>query len=132
MAHSPPKTKYRPYLTPTELDIIIDALKTVGSNPHLIHYLAGFKGKIELGLNVPNLTLTPRPSVMERLGLDSPMDELAKITIRVLSREDAYTKWTQNPASCTPKEIEQASVYRFENDLMTPEEEIEYLSRVGA
>lgn len=126
------KTKYRPYLTPAELEIIILALKTTASNPHLIHYLEGYKGKIDLGINSPNLTLTPRAGIADKLGLglddsssDTPIINLSD------KRASAYNKWSQNPASCTPFEIELAHVYRFENDLMSPEEETIYLESQG-
>ena len=125
------KTKYRPYLTPAELEIIILALKTTASNPHLIHYLEGYKGKIDLGINSPSLTLTPRATLMDKLGLgleskdDSPPENLSD------KRAFAYNKWNQNPASCTPFEIELAHLYRFENDLMSPEEETIYLESQG-
>jgi hypothetical protein len=133
MAISHQKTKYRPYLTPSELDIIIDSLKITGSNPYLIHYLSGFKDKIELGLTVPNLTLTPRIGVMERLGLDEPsLDTISiKPMLVSISRQQAYIKWTNNPASCSASEIEKSQVYRFENDLMSEEEETAYLTRAG-
>ena len=132
MSHSP-RTKYRPYLTLPELDIIISSLKISGSNPHLIHYLEGFKSKIDLGITSPNLTLTPKLSVMERLGLDEPsLDSLSLTPSIETKRSNAYTKWLSSPLKCSPYEIELAHVYRFENDLMSPEEESIYLQSQGA
>lgn len=130
MSHSP-RTKYRPYLTLPELDIIISSLKTTCSNPHLIHYLEGFKSKIDLGITSPNLTLTPRPGVMERLELGDTGDSTVSISIET-KRAKAYTKWLSSPQACTPLEIELTHLYRFENDLMSPEEESIYLQSQGA
>jgi len=126
------KTKYRPYLTPAELEIIITSLKTTASNPHLIHYLEGYKGKIDLGINSPNLTLTPRAGIADKLGLglEGPTAELSQVNLSD-KRHSAFLKWSQNPASCTPFEIELAHVYRFENDLMSQEEETIYLESQG-
>lgn len=125
------KTKYRPYLTPAELEIIILALKTTASNPHLIHYLEGYKGKIDLGINSPNLTLTPRVGIADKLGLglEDPMIEPTSSLSD--KRHSAFLKWSQNPTICTPYEIELAYLYRFENDLMSPEEETIYLESQG-
>jgi hypothetical protein len=41
-------------------------------------------------------------------------------------RFNAYRKWRDHAANCTPWEIDQAMVYRYENDLMAPEEESEW------
>ena len=130
MSHSP-RTKDRPYLTLPELDIIISSLKTTCSNPHLIHYLEGFKSKIDLGITSPNLTLTPRPGVMERLELGDTGDSTVSISIET-KRANAYTKWLSSPQACTAHEIELTHLYRFENDLMSPEEESIYLQSQGA
>ena len=130
MSHSP-RTKYRPYLTLPELDIIISSLKISGSNPHLIHYLEGFKSKIDLGITSPNLTLTPRPTLSARLELGDAGDSTVNISIET-KRSNAYTKWLSSPQRCTPLEIELTHLYRFENDLMSHEEETIYLQSQGA
>jgi hypothetical protein len=122
--------KFRPYLTPPELETIINSLKTTCSNPHLIHYLEGFKGKIDLGITSPNLTLTPKVGMMERLGLNEP--DLDSLTLTPIDKRlQAYNKWAKDPAKCSPKEIEFCHIYRFENDLMSPEEEQIYLESQG-
>ena len=130
MSHSP-RTKYRPYLTLPELDIIISSLKISGSNPHLIHYLEGFKAKIDLGITSPNLTLTPRPTLNDRLELGDTGYSTVSISIET-KRANAYTKWLSSPQACTAHEIELTHLYRFENDLMSPEEESIYLQSQGA
>ena len=133
MSHSP-RTKYRPYLTLTELDIVISSLKTTCANPHLIHYLEGFKAKIDLGITSPNLTLTPRPTLSDRLELGdtNASDSLSLTTNLESKRSNAYTKWLSDPRACTAHEIELTHLYRFENDLMSPEEETIYLQSQGA
>lgn len=117
-------TKYRPYLTPQELETILSSLKQTGSNPTLIHYLSGFQSKIDLGLTKPNMVT--KPTMEESLGL-GPVPAIPT----TVTRESAYKKWTINPQSCTPNEIDMSNIYRYENNLMSPEEESTYESQMS-
>jgi hypothetical protein len=116
--------KYRPYFTALELTEIITALKSAPtpSRVALIRYLEGFALKISHGVISSAHTL--EPSMAEKLELDVSHTEA--INSLQSKRFNAYRKWRDHPAQCTPWEIDQAMVYRYENDLMAPEEESEY------
>lgn len=112
--------KYRPYFSPEELTEIIQSLKSNSGNLSLIKYLETFALKIDHGILEPNLTLQPTISDKLELNTVSPKDYLKA------KRLDAYNKWTNTPAKCTPHEIALSRMYRYENDLMCSEEEAEY------
>ena len=119
-------TKYRPYLTPQELDIIISSLKSTSSNVSLIRYMEDFAFKISRDSIKPNLTLKPTLTESLELGLESRM---SKPTLHQLKVE-SYAKWLNNPAKCNASDIARVHMYRYENDLMSPEEESEYESKI--
>lgn len=119
-------TKYRPYLTPQELDIIISSLKTTSSNVSLIRYLEDFAHKISRDSIKPNLTL--KPSLEDKLELNAPRARTMDSLIALKSL--AYQKWLTNPTKCTSSELARVHMYRYENDLMSPEEETEYESKI--
>jgi hypothetical protein len=113
-------TKYRPYLTSQELDIVIASLKTSSSNVSLIRYLEDFAHKISRESIKPNLTLAP--SLEDKLELASPAPRVSLAALKVA----AYTKWCANPSKCSAQEIARVHMYRYENDLMDSAEEAEY------
>jgi len=124
MKQSTQKHKYRPYFTPSQLGEIIRCVKIASQDSALIRYLEIFSLKIDHGIQAPALNLaTP---IEDKLELeDSSSENLSD------KRAFSFVKWSQNPASCTPLEIELTHLYRFENDLMSPEEETIYLESQG-
>lgn len=118
--------KFRPYFTPSELLEIISALKEQNKNRNLIRYLEGFAIKIERGVLEPQLTLNPAPSIEQKLGFheDHSNDSLGNLLAK--KKLASYSKWKLFPASCSPNELAQAKMYRYENDLMDSQEEFEY------
>lgn len=72
--------------------------------------------KAELGITAPAFVASEKQSLEEKLGLIDPASR----------REIAYKKWSNNPSLCTSQEIADAQLYRYENDMMTPDEENEY------
>lgn len=72
--------------------------------------------KAELGITAPAFVAAEKQTMEEKLGLVDP----------AMRREAAYKKWSNNPSLCTSQEIADAQLYRYENDMMTPEEENEY------
>lgn len=116
-------TKFRPYLTQDDLEIILASLKSTGSSPILIHYLSGFQTKTELGLTSP--ALVTKPTISDRLGL-SPEPALSLSQLK----EQSYQKWKANSSKCSAQEIARAMMYRYENDLMSPIEEAEYEAKI--
>ena len=117
--------KFRPYLTTSELDVVITSLRKTNSSPILIHYLSGFRDKITVGLVSPNLIT--KPTLTDRLELSgSP-----KLAIDLVqSKQQAYEKWLVSSHTCSIQELARAQMYRYENDLMDDEEESDYESKI--
>ena len=121
------KTKYRPYFTASELGEVIRCVKLSSQNISLLRYLESYALKISHGVIAESITL--QPTLVDSLELDSPSPSDSSLESK---RAKAYAKWLSSPESCTPLEIELAHLYRFENDLMSPEEESIYLQSQGA
>ena len=125
--------KFRPYFTASELTEVINCLKSKSTNVALIRYLETFAIKINHGTIQPNLTLQPpKPTLEQSLGFGpSPAESL---NVPVVSKEtlqaNAYQKYLNNPASCSPKEIELAIEYKYLQGLMSPEEEDAYFNNL--
>ena len=128
MVASNNKTKYRPYFTASELGEVIRCVKLSSQNISLLRYLESYALKISHGVIAESITL--QPTLVDSLELDSP-DSPSTSSLES-KRAKAYTKWLSSPESCTPLEIELTHLYRFENDLMSPEEESIYLQSQGA
>jgi hypothetical protein len=118
------KAKYRPYFTASELSEVIRCVKLSSQNISLLRYLESYALKISHGVIAESITL--QPTLVDSLELDSPDSSLES------KRSKAYAKWLSSPQTCTPLEIELAHLYRFENDLMSQEEETIYLQSQGA
>lgn len=114
------KKNYRPYFTVEELTEVTRCVATSSSNTKLIGYLRLFLSKIEN--EQVSVQYTNAPTLVEKLDLDSPP---MKTDLKAL-RLSAYNKWLSNPASCSLVEHTRAQMYRYENDLMSPEEESDY------
>lgn len=128
MSQPTQKTKYRPYFTASELGEVIRCVKVSSQNISLLRYLESYALKISHGVITESITL--QPTLADSLELDSPTSPLNSSLES--KRAKAYTKWLSSPESCTPLEIELTHLYRFENDLMSPEEESIYLQSQGA
>jgi len=114
--------KYRPAFTIAEIEYLI-ALCNADLRPEVVEMsveisnrLKVFLLKANLGLLNPAFTSAPKVSITEKLGLDSPEEK----------RLMAHRKWCVNKNICTPDEIKLVHAYRYENNLMTKEEEKEY------
>lgn len=125
-------TKFRPYLTIPEMDVILGALKSTPDNipVSLIRYLEGYIYKAKSGISSANYTARPRETLQSKLGFS---DSTTTILTRNLSdlKLAAYQKWQNNPASCNPAELARVQMYRYENDLMDIEEEKRYEKSQG-
>jgi hypothetical protein len=121
MVTSTTNTKFRPYLTLGELENCINALKETNRNPALIRYLSSFQDKVSVGKIAPQLVT--KPTISDKLGLSTSHsigESLAE------QRLNAYLKWKESPSKCSIQELARARMYRYENDLMSTEEEAEY------
>ena len=129
-------TKFRPYFTIEELDETIRCVSISSQNLHLLHYLRSFGDKISLGKISPNLSLAPaKPSFADSLELSEPNSKQKPTPTNPSNetlRQAAYIKWSINPETCTITELALVQTYRFENDLMSPEEETEFLSTLSS
>lgn len=128
MSQPTQKAKYRPYFTASELSEVIRCVKVSSQNLPLLRYLESYALKISHGVITESITL--QPTLADSLELDSPSS--SPDSSLESKRAKAYTKWSQAPEACTPLEIELTHLYRFENDLMSPEEESIYLQSQGA
>ena len=129
MVASNNKTKYRPYFTASELGEVIRCVKVSSQNISLLRDLESYALKISHGVITESITL--QPTLADSLELDSP-DSPSTDSSLESKRSKAYAKWLSSPQTCTPLEIELTHLYRFENDLMSPEEESIYLQSQGA
>lgn len=119
-------TKYRPYLTLPEIEEIIASLSRTSQNMALLKYLKQYHNKISQEFISPNLTIAPRKDFIHSLEL-SPSTSFSPSPIDYASlKKAAYDKWRINAASCSISELQLSSLYRYENDMMSPEEEKEY------
>lgn len=117
--------KFRPYFTASELSLLISSLKSTTpftpAHASLARYLEEFSLKISRGILAPQLTLAP--SIEEKLEIgvfENPKRRIGDM------RKAAYKKFTAASSNCTAEEIEMAHLFRYENDLMSPEEMVEY------
>lgn len=118
--------KFRPYLTPTELELIISSLAQTNPASPLIKYLKGYQLKIDNGLLSPQITTSP--TFAEKLELEPRLTSQAVQKDLATLKLHSYNKWLSDPAKCTIQELDRAMLYRFENDLMTSAEELSYIS----
>ena len=119
--------QYRPYLTLPQLQAINQALQSGASaiqNQGLIRYISRIIREAEEGTREANNVLAP--SLEARLGLDDPSTDPS---FR-FSSADLYTQWRNN-IPLTPAQIQAALNYAYQNDLLTPTEEIEYEKSMG-
>lgn len=113
--------KFRPYLTAAQLHYFLSLCEndqresTFHIRAATIKELKLFLTKYELGAVNPAYTATGRISIGERLGLD--------MTDPKQRREAAYATWSANPNLCSSEEVKLAALYRYENNLMSPDEE---------
>lgn len=112
--------KYRPYFTAAELKEIIAALKESPTQERIAisRYLEEFSLKISREIISPQLTLETKLTLEQKLEFSPP----PPVTDFREVRKEAYEKWSTNPSSCTPTELNNALTYRYENSLMSPEE----------
>jgi len=112
--------KYRPYFTAAELKEIIAALKEspTAARISISRYLEEFSLKISREIISPQLTIETKLTLEQKLEFAPQPQKLDYVEVR----KEAYEKWSTNPSSCTPTELNNALTYRYENSLMPPEE----------
>lgn len=124
--------KFRPYLTMQQIRYFIELADADqrSETEHLrlksLRELKLFAAKNDLGLVSPALTTVGRQTVEDKLGLGSNSNDATANLSLTEQREQAYNLWRANPQLCTEYQIKLATLYRYENDLMSPDEEAAY------
>jgi len=118
--------KYRPYFTLTELKIIQGALSSSQNLGYvgIINYLSKYITDIESGYRRENIVL--KPDLLESLTEPDKIILSQDQTIRAMDLLQRYKD--SYFAGMTPAEISQVNQLRYENGLMTKEQEEEYES----
>jgi len=121
-----PEPTFRPYLTASEISTLLTALKSnpIESHIRLIRKLEICSFKISNEHLSP--AYQPAKTMAEKLELDDSPTPRSLGEIRL----DAYRKYVSDPSSCSALEISRAQEYRYENDLMSVEEEAEYAAKL--
>ena len=119
--------KYRPHLTITELEEIERCLKISSQSLSLIKSISLLAIKARSGVITPSYKTTgpSAQSYESRLGFTNESTVKFLDSLKDL-RKVAWEKYSNSPESCTLQEIARAHMYRYENDLMSSEEEKRY------
>lgn len=115
------KIKFRPSLTAGQIEHIIHILSTTGENSALnqscLKSLRMFSLKAQHGIVSPSHLALGRESLESSLGFT----HTKTTTVELL-----YQVWQSHPSTLTPAQLHQVQSYRYQNNLMSPEEEQEY------
>jgi len=124
--------KYRPYFIASQIQEILRCLKTSSTDYDLIRYLETFSAKIEFG-TVSFHKPTPRhlSGSQDSIQDSQPTPSLPTDVPYSVTRERLYKRWLDSPENLTSYQLEQVSIYRYENDMMTPDEEIGYVEALA-
>lgn len=127
--------KYRPYFTIPELETISTHLR-LGSNPphNLIRYVDKFISDAKEGYRKESHTLNPRPTLEESLGFKLPsLDLESSPSSHEIPIEQLMAKYKIfGFLDMSSSQIKRVQQYRYENDMMSPEEEIVWETNNGA
>jgi hypothetical protein len=128
--------KYRPYLTLPNLEVISTSLKgSIGaSHPgsstetlSLIRYIDKYISDIKSGLRESNHTLAP--SMEQKLGFSSNPSQQNSLGYSLESLLETYS--STGFTLLNSAQITIILEYRYENDLMSEQEEIQYEKDMG-
>lgn len=112
-----PIERYRPSLTAEQITTIIRVFKQIPQDTTVQDVLATlvpFEAKIIHGIKQP---VSSVETLTEKLGWETGMS-----LTPAEKREAAWNKWVRNPQDCTLIELELASDYRYQFNLMSDEE----------
>lgn len=116
------KIKFRPSLTAGQIEHIIHILSTAGENSPLnqscLKALRMFSLKAQHGIVSPSHLALGRESLESSLGFTTSEP--------VTTVELLYQVWQTHPSPLTPAQLQQVQSYRYQNNLMSPEEEQDY------
>ena len=124
--------KFRPVLSAHQIATIIalakqEFIKSSSADARsILQTLSPFAAKIENYAIFPAYVATPAPTKIDELGFNEPT---ANQLTPAQKRESLYNQFMQSGANhenLSLSELETINLYRYENDLMSPEEEAEY------
>lgn len=110
--------KFRPSLTLDEIQFLLSEVSW-SNNPEqhtLMRKLEVFTLKATHGITSPSHVTIGRASLESQLGL-APDDRI----------ETLLATYKSNPRALSPAQLKQVQFHRFQNDMMTSEEEESYL-----
>ena len=120
-----PNLKFRPSLTAVQIEHIIHILSTAGENSPLnqstLRALRMFSLKAQHGIVSPSHLALGRESLESSLGFSTTHTPAKTTTVELL-----YQVWQSHPTTLTPTQLQQVQSHRYQNNLMSPEEEQEY------
>lgn len=116
--------KYRPSLSLSEIDILVTRLEGSGYT-NLCNKLKLCKMKAEFGIIKPSYVASEiaPPTDAEKLGFEDISPPAPE------DREKLFNAWRLAPKTITAKQLELVDLYRWENNMMTEEEEAAYSDR---
>ncbi len=113
--------KFRPSLTLPEIEHIVELLRKHGhhENSEPLHKLNLFILKARHGITAPSHAVIGQQSLEAKLGLaeDDRIETLLQVN-------------NSTPKILSPSQLERVQFYRFQNNLMTSEEEDQYLAQL--
>lgn len=116
------RAKYRPYFSLQELELLSSLLqKHRPIEKGIIRYLSKYISDIKDGLREPNHV--NQPTLVESLGMG--FDESTQIASKALVGKECFDLWNNN-IPLSPAQITLVLEYRYENNLMSLEEEEAY------
>ena len=138
MSQKAQKAKFRPVLTLEQIQHTIKLAKLESpisdASINLIATLTPYIAKIEAQSIAAAYTTKERQNLESKLGFTST--EIAEITgnsehiAAAMNKEEywkaCYLKYSANPTVCTTSEILAAQEHMYLNDLMSPEEMVEF------
>ncbi len=115
--------KFRPALNGLEVLEIASYLKKYNPMSELCNKFVLQEFKITQGTaNPAYITQVREPSLTDKLNGVVPVKKLTEEQLRAL----AYDKWNGDKSTCTVEELSYAMEYRYENNLMSAEEQKEF------
>ena len=118
-----PAIKFRPSLTSEQIEYLVSVLQSVAPSnlrDQCLTALNKFALKSKYGIVTPSHVATGRKTLEDSLGFS----ESPAISIESLLKIYAVT-----PQVLSQSQLDQVQLYRYTNDLMSPEEESSYESK---
>lgn len=134
MSKPPLIPKYRPVLSSSQITHIISLAKADASQASLdvVKALAMYEFKIQNDVVTPAYTETVKQSLEEQLGFvvsspESSHDPVISTNPIITELHNTlYETWLKNPSSLSVTQLAQVQKWRYENDMMTLDEERKY------